>query len=710
MPEAAQARDRPRIGRYVITGRIGRGGMGMVYEGLDEALDRKVALKTLTSEGLFDEDSRRRFEVEARAAARLQHPNIVIVYELGEDRGVKFIAMELLPGLDLEQLLQSGEEMLLAEKLDVAIQVCRGLAYAHERHVFHRDIKPANIRLLDDGTVKIMDFGIAKLEGTQLTRTGMMVGTVHYMSPEQVKGLKLDGRTDVFSMGVILYQLLSGRRPFRGENPTQVLYQIVSEPPAPLDLSALGGVGSRLEAVVAKALAKDRGERYQGADELAVDLQKELDEVRRASSAEPDPKSVEALATARRKVRSGRVDDAVAQLRTIVSTNPDLLDARRELRTALREQRRMQDTPTQAEVDFPELDATFQAAPTRVESKAEMPETELQLQPTALVSGPQSPSPSPRRGLLWVTAAAVVLAVGFGLYLLGTRGAAPAVPAELRIPVRSQPLGASVLVDGVDSGVETNGVVVIPSPVPERVKLTFRKAGHRDETRTVRLPLSASEAVSVTLQSDVAVTPVRTEPAGATVTLDGERVAGVTPLEVALEPGQEHVLGFALDGHLPAEVTVPEGETPEVIEARLDPLPPPGQISVDSSYPVDVLWQGQTLARGAVSPRVELPSGPQVVTLVSSRLLLRTDVPVSVPAGGQVSVEAPGVGEINIRALPDNCEVLISGTFVDYPPILGRALAAGRHSVTFRWPDGVTSTQTVEVFAGRAAYVTGRKD
>jgi serine/threonine protein kinase len=685
--------------------------MGMVYEGLDEALDRKVAIKTLTSEGLFDEDSRRRLEVEARAAARLQHPNIVIVYELGEDRGVKFIAMELLPGLDLEHLLQSGEEMLLVEKLDVAIQVCRGLGYAHERHVFHRDIKPANIRLLDDGTVKIMDFGIAKLEGTQLTKTGMMVGTVHYMSPEQVRGLKLDGRTDVFSMGVILYQLLGGQRPFQGENPTQVLYKIVSESPPPLDLSALGEVGPRLEAIVSKALAKDRGERYQGAGELARDLQKELDELRRASPAEPDPKSAEALATARRKVRSGRVDDdAIAQLRTIVSTNPGLLDARRELRTALREQRRIRDTPTRGEVDFPELDATFQAAPTRVESGAQLPETELQLQPTVQVSETRSPSPSPRRGLLWVIAALVVLAVGFGLYLLGTGGGAPPLPAELRVAVRSQPLGATVLVDGVDSGVKTNGMLVIPSPAPERVELTFRKAGHRDETRTVRLPLPASEAVSVTLQSDVAVTPVRTEPAGATVTLDGERVAGVTPLEIALDPGQEHVLGFALDGHLPAEVTVPEGGTPDAIEARLDPLPPPGQVSVSSSYPVDVLWQGQTLARGAVSPRVELPSGPQVVTLISSRLLLRTDVPVSVPAGGQASIEAPGVGEINIRALPDNCEVLIGGSFVDYPPILGRELAAGRHTVTFRWPDGVTSTQTVEVFAGRAAYVTGRKD
>ena len=216
LPQAADSRARPRIGRYLITGRIGRGGMGMVYRGLDEALEREVAVKTLNAEGSLDADSRRRFEVEAKAAARLQHPNIVTVFELGEDRGLPFIAMEMLPGADLEALLRSGEEIPLAEKLDVVAQVCRGLAYAHERGIVHRDIKPSNVRLLEDGTAKIMDFGIAKLGGTHLTKTGMMVGTVHYMSPEQVRGKPLDGRSDVFSAGVILYELARRRAPLPG--------------------------------------------------------------------------------------------------------------------------------------------------------------------------------------------------------------------------------------------------------------------------------------------------------------------------------------------------------------------------------------------------------------------------------------------------------------------------------------------------------------
>ncbi len=268
----AEARTRPRIGRYVITGRIGRGGMGMVYRGLDEALEREVAVKTLTAEGTLDAESRRRFEVEARAAARLQHPNIVTVYELGEDRGLPFIAMEMLPGVDLEALLRSGEEIPLAEKLDVVAQVCRGLAYAHEHGIVHRDIKPSNVRLLEDGTAKIMDFGIAKLGGTHLTKTGMMVGTVHYMSPEQVRGKPLDGRSDVFSAGVILYELLAGERPFRGEGATQVLYKIVHDPPPPLG-TYVADYPPDLERIIMTALAKDREQRYRTMEELGFELQ-----------------------------------------------------------------------------------------------------------------------------------------------------------------------------------------------------------------------------------------------------------------------------------------------------------------------------------------------------------------------------------------------------------------------------------------------------
>src|SRR6185436_3880988 len=231
---------RRKIGKYAVVGRIGRGGMGMVYRGWDEVLEREVAVKTLTVEGTLDEESRQRFQIEARAAARLQHANIVTVYELGEDRGLPFIAMELLPGVDLETLVRSGEALLLEEKLEIMVQVLRGLQFAHDHGIIHRDVKPSNIRLLEDGSAKIMDFGIAKLGGTGVTKTGMMVGTIHYMSPEQIRGRPLDGRSDVFSVGVILFELLAGRRPFLGDSPTAVLYKIVHDPTPDLDWETLG--------------------------------------------------------------------------------------------------------------------------------------------------------------------------------------------------------------------------------------------------------------------------------------------------------------------------------------------------------------------------------------------------------------------------------------------------------------------------------------
>ncbi len=446
--------------------------------------------------------------------------------------------------------MRSDEELLLAEKLDVAIQVCRGLAYAHERNVWHRDIKPDNIGLIDDGTAKIMDFGIAKMEGTQLTKTGMMVGTVSYMSPEQVRGQKVDGRTDVFSMGVILYQLVSGKRPFDGESQAQTLYNIVTVGilPPPLDLSSLGDAGPGLEAIIERALAKDREERYQGAGELADDLQKVLDEERRTASSGSDPSLLKAVATARRNVRAGKVDDAVAQLRTLVTSNPALVEARRELRGALRQQRRRSKVEAPLAEIYTEIEATFQAPPTRREAETE-------LAPTVVVPEAR-PEPQSRRGILWAAAAAVVVLVGLVAFSM-TRGGAP---AEVSVSVRSQPLGATVLVDGRDSGVVTNGVVVLRafgegangvvvlSPFPEQVELTFRKEGHLDESRTVPLSPPPVEPISVTLPSNVPSVSVRTEPAGATVTLDGERVAGVAPLEISLDPESEHVIGFALDG------------------------------------------------------------------------------------------------------------------------------------------------------------------
>ena len=240
--------------------------------------------------------------------------------------------------------------------------------------------------------------------------------------------------------------------------------------------------------------------------------------------------------------------------------------------------------------------------------------------------------------------------------------------------------------------------------------LTFRKPGHRDETRTVALPPSDPGGVSVTLEATVPLLTVKTEPPGASVSLDGARVAGTTPLQLALDAGAEHRITASLEGYLAQEARVARGETPAVVELTLPKLAPPGTVAVASSYALDVLWHGKPLAHGSVAPRVEVPGGRQQLTLSAPSVFLHVEATVNVPSGGETTLEAPALGRLNVRASPDNCEVFVDGSFVDYPPILDRPAVVGRHTVAFRWPDGRRSEQPVEVLRGAPAFVFGRKE
>jgi len=261
------------VGRYEITGELGRGAMGVVYKALDPTIGRTVALKTMRLDvhGLDAQEMVRRFQNEARAAGVLNHPNIVTIYDAGERDGIFYIAMEFIEGTTLHEVLAEKRVLATDEVLQLTRQICRGLDYAHSNGIVHRDIKPANIMITGNGTVKIMDFGIAK-SGGQVTNTGQVLGTPNYMAPEQVKGRPLDGRSDLFSFGVILYEMLTGEKPFVGQNVTTIIYKIVNENPiAPRDLDVTVHPG--LSAIVTRALAKSPDERYQSGAELVHDLE-----------------------------------------------------------------------------------------------------------------------------------------------------------------------------------------------------------------------------------------------------------------------------------------------------------------------------------------------------------------------------------------------------------------------------------------------------
>jgi hypothetical protein len=226
----------------------------------------------------------------------------------------------------------------------------------------------------------------------------------------------------------------------------------------------------------------------------------------------------------------------------------------------------------------------------------------------------------------------------------------------------------------------------------------------------VTLPLGDPGGVSVTLEATVPLLTVKTEPPGATVTVDGARVAGTTPLQLALDGGAEHRINASLDGYLPQEARVPQGAVPGSLDLTLQKLAPPGTVAIVSSYPLDVLWRGRPLVRAALAPRVSVAGGRQVLTLQAPAVFLRADVTVNVTSGGEVTLDAPALGKLNVRASPDNCEVFVDGSFVDYPPILDRSAVVGRHTVAFRWPDGRRNEQTTEVQRASPAFVFGRKE
>ena len=263
-----------KIGRYQILERVGKGGMGVLYRGIDPVLDREVAIKVMLMD--FSEDTeqmRPRFYREAQAAAKLQHSNIVTIFEFAEDHNQPYIVMEFLRGSSLAARMNAPLPLTLDDKLNVVAQLCGALHYAHEQGVVHRDIKPANIFILPDGTVKLLDFGVAKLTTSTLTRQGDVLGSASYMSPEQVGGSDtVDGRSDIFSVGVMLYELLAGRKPFIGEGPTATIVKILREDPPSLNQTA-PGLAPQLVAAVEKALAKNPAERFATAGEFARELQ-----------------------------------------------------------------------------------------------------------------------------------------------------------------------------------------------------------------------------------------------------------------------------------------------------------------------------------------------------------------------------------------------------------------------------------------------------
>jgi len=302
-----------RIGRYRVLGELGRGAMGRVYVAYDPNLERRVALKVMSPAAGEDpeeeEELRQRFLLEARAAGRLAHPGIVAVHDADSDpaSGLPYIAMELVEGESLEALLRREGRLPPLLAVDLAARIARALGYAHARGIVHRDVKPANILLAADGAAKIADFGIAKLGGLGMTRAGRVLGSPFFMSPEQVQGLAVDGRSDLFSLGGVLYRAVTGELPFPGDGLVTVAFKVVQVDPRPIDPAL--GLPPRLVELIARSMAKEPARRFASADEMAADLEATAHELADPAGSAARAASVVAAAAARLVARAAPAPD-----------------------------------------------------------------------------------------------------------------------------------------------------------------------------------------------------------------------------------------------------------------------------------------------------------------------------------------------------------------------------------------------------------------
>src|SRR5580765_775397 len=561
------------VGRYEITGELGRGAMGVVYKALDPTISLTVALNTMRLDvhGLDAQEMVRRFQNEARAAGVLNHPNIVTIYDAGEQDGIFYIAMEFIEGTTLHELLAEKRVLATDEVLQLTRQICRGLDYAHSNGIVHRDIKPANIMITGNGTVKIMDFGIAK-SGGQVTNTGQVLGTPNYMSPEQVKGRPLDGRSDLFSLGVILYEMLTGEKPFVGQNVTTIIYKIVNETPiTPRDLDVTVHPG--LSAIVTKALAKAPDDRYQTGADLVRDLEnyKLAGPVRSGSSDAPGPAPVPPEKTVVLPVRviSGstvRVAAAApAPAKWPVPLRPTtaILSSKRSVLAATivtvlilgcamggyayhRTQVKMRQLAEEAKARESREQAAREPiaiaipAPTPASKEVIAPDTVVKFFPAKKQPNAIKQPPPPQKA----TSSPNVVFV-----------------QQSELKLLSQPDGAKVEIDGWS---EPNWVTPFTAShlAAGRHTIVFTKAGYLQQTRSVESVAAKSIDVSAELAPAVSTIVVTSNPQGANVWVDGKDSGMATPAQLTVEKGF-HKVTVRKTGFKDAstEETVAEGQT-----------------------------------------------------------------------------------------------------------------------------------------------------
>jgi len=640
-----------RAGRYQIVSELGRGSMGVVYQGFDPIIGRTVAIKTMLTEGFAPaefEEYKARFQREAQSAGILAHPNIVTVYDFGEDSGVLYLAMEFLEGKSLQALVEEQTILPVETIIPMYEQVCSALDHAHRHRIVHRDIKPANIMILESGLVKVTDFGIAKMMSMGMTQAGQILGTPNYMSPEQVKGRSVDGRADIFSLGVILYELVTGEKPFGGQNITTVIYKIINENPiSPRELDATIPVG--LSYVIQKALAKSQDERYQTCRELAEDL---------------------------RNYRS--VGGAAAPSATVILRVPPIQAPPPE---ALPPPARVPSAPVAAQ---PQVAAEPQ------------PPRPLSVQ----VIPPHRPQPRGASPAVWVLLTLLVVgAAGGGYYYFKYKpehpAATPTTPTAERPAETPGTTTPPATEGGTPTTPQTETVTTPPSNpptetaaaqnTPSEPKPQVREAQGPELPRPIAPPPSGGRG---TAAPKIGQLVVRSNVDGAKITIDGRSEPGwVTPCTIPNLPAGAHSVVVSREGYSDAQesVTVEGGRTATV---RPTLTVPSGEINIVTNPPgIEVFIDGQAV--GLSPARKTLGVGQHTYALrqagkeiYSNAFKITYDghmLTKKVDLGGGPAVPT---GIVEVRTIPPGATVYADGKAVGGTTPTSLRLSAGRHTLT----------------------------
>jgi eukaryotic-like serine/threonine-protein kinase len=669
-----------KIGRYVISGELGRGAMGVVYKATDPTIGRTVALKTMRLDVHAEkhDEMLRRFQNEAKAAGALSHPNIVTIYDAAEADGIFYIAMEYIEGTTLAQLLHERRSISAQELVDIGTQICAGLQYAHFRKVVHRDIKPPNI-MLAPAAVKIMDFGIAKA-GASLTHTGEVLGTPHYMSPEQVRGRDLDGRSDIFSMGVMLYEMVTGEKPFAGQNVTAVIYKIVNEQPIPpreLDVTIHPG----LSMVITKCLAKDPEDRYQEASDLSTALKsyKIVSIPRQFTTTGTQPIEPPAVVvtpkpspapTIKMPAATVATSAPVTTMRSAAAAKPALDHNAQTTEMRVPAPLASASQSRKTVMLFVVLAVILLAGALAIRMFTQRPDN-ASVQPSSVT--PVQPEAPPAETSDDRIAKATQEISDNAERVAGehvsraTKAPAAAIGVgDLRIT--SNPPGAQVTVDGV-----AQAYYVTPFNTPP-IKagmhaLTVSAPGLPPQTRDVEVVARKRTAVDFQLTGDNAIYNINSAPSGADIIIDGVASGARTPAQIPLKAGA-HKITFHMDGFSPVELMT-QSAPGEMVN-----LAP--RLQMRNSVDISQQAASETPSLGSLA-RMRRPGSAE-------------EIP-------------EGKGAVLVRTRPKGVTIVVDGHTIPRVTPFRFPIRSGSHTVVLQKPGYQAVTRVIQVEDGKVSEI-----